>query len=850
MNRQPVEPCLQPQSELRFGRFRLQPVQRQLFENDVPVKLGGRAFDVLWALVERRDRAVPKSELMQLAWPKRVVEENNLQVQVVTLRKLLGPAAITTIPGRGYQFSAALDGAIQPTPAQAAVESSLSTTEPPTNLPAQLQPLYGRDEDLARLSELIEQHLLVSVVGPSGLGKTRMAQAAAWGARDDFADGVWVVELASIADPALAISAVARALDVQLGAEPKPVDLAAILRGRRMLLVVDNCEHLLDAVAEIVTALRREAPSVRVLATSQEPLRLAGEQVYRLGTLALPENVPLDVSRHIGAVALFVARAQAVAPAFVLTQGTLPIVVDICRRLDGIALAIELAAARVPLLGVDGLRAKLDDRFRVLTAGSRLALRRHQTLRAALEWSHGLLTPDEQTVFRRLGVFTGTFGLESAQRVASAGTIDEWSVLEILGALVDKSLVVVEAGSEPRYRLLESGRAYALERLADSGERDAVLRQHAQALLAIFDRSRDEYWTTTSGARIDRYAAEIDNLRAALDWAAEAGEADLSIALTGASSWLWRDVGLHAEGLRRCDQAIRLIGPATPLRLEARLHNGYLELGRNRSLAAGPALASGERAIELYRQLSDRQELYVALAECARTRAAAGDAAGAEAMLAEVAALYDQSWPLGLKHPMLSARSFIFTESHRVSEARAAWEERLQLERALGDTRFATVSLTNLIDAVFAEGDVAEAIARGRELVALIRRDRMTNWQSFAVANLSAALTAAGQLDEALQLAREALPLLRQQGSIWSFLDHLGLLALKRGRPFDAAQVLGCADELNQRSGYVRQFNERRARDQLLEALRASVKPGELARLMKEGGSLTADEAARLALAT
>ncbi len=256
MNRQPSEP------ELRFGRFRLKPTERQLFENDLPVKLGGRAFDVLWALVERRDRAVPKSELMQLAWPKRVVEENNLQVQVVTLRKLLGPAAITTIPGRGYQFIAALDGAMQPANAQASFESALSATEPPTNLPAQLQPLYGRDEDLARLRKLMGQHLLISVVGPSGIGKTRIAQAVANDARDDFADGIWMVELASVADPAIALSAVARALDVQLGAEPKAVDLAATLRGRKMLLVLDNCEHLLDAVAEIVTALRREAPSV------------------------------------------------------------------------------------------------------------------------------------------------------------------------------------------------------------------------------------------------------------------------------------------------------------------------------------------------------------------------------------------------------------------------------------------------------------------------------------------------------------------------------------------------------------------------------------------------------------
>ena len=845
MNRE----ILQPHRELRFGRFRLHPAQRQLFENNVPVKLGGRAFDVLWALVERRERAVPKDELMQLAWPKRVVEENNLQVQVVALRKLLGAAAITTIPGRGYRFTASLDDAVHLAPIHAAVEAESPTAAPPTNLPAVLQPLYGRDDDLARLSKLIERHTLVSVVGPGGIGKTRLAQAAAYGARADFADGVWVVELAPLAAPGLAISTVAQTLELQLGGEPNVVDLAATLRTRRMLLVLDNCEHLVDSMAEIVSALRREAASVRVLVTSQEPLRLPEEQVYRLDTLALPENVSVDVARHVGAVALFVARAQAAAPGFVLTESTLPIVLDICRRLDGIALAIELAAARVPLLGVDGLRAKLDDRFRLLTAGARAAPRRHQTLRAALEWSHSLLTAGEQTVFRRLGIFTGSFGLGSAQHVAAADTIDEWLVLEILGALVDKSLVVVEAAAEPRYRLLETGRAYALEHLADSGELNPVSRKHAEALLAVFDRSREEYWTLTTGARIERYAFDIDNLRAALDWAAIAGEADLVVGLTGASSWLWRDVGLHAEGLRRCDQAIRLIGPATPPRLEARLHNGYLELGRNRSLAATPALASGERAVELYRRLGDRQALYVALAEYARTRAAAGDASEAEAMLDEVATLYDPSWPLGLKHPMLTARSFMLTETHRVSEARAAWEERLQLEQAIGDTRFATISLTNLIDAVFAEGDVNEAIARGRELVALIRRDRFTNWQSFALANLSAALTAAGELDDALQLAREALPLLRQQGSIWSFLDHLGLLAVKRGRLLDAAQVLGCAEELNQRSGYVRQFNELRARNQLLEALRAAVKPGDLERLMKAGARLTDDEAARLALA-
>jgi len=838
------------QAELRFGRFRLQPAQRLLLENDAPVKLGGRAFDVLWALVERRDRAVPKNELMQLAWPKLVVEENNLQVQVVTLRKLLGPGAITTIPGRGYQFTVPLDTAVAQVPAEAPIAPARPVETSMSNLPTELQPLYGRDDDLAQLSVLIGQHPLVTVVGPGGIGKTRLAQAAAHRARADFADGVWVVELAPVIDPALAVSAVSRTLEVQLGPDSKAAELAAMLRSRRMLLVLDNCEHLLDTVAEIAAAVRREAPSVRVLATSQEPLRLPDEQVYRLGTLALPDGLSVDAARHVGAVALFVARAQAAAPTFALTAQNLPIVVDICRRLDGIALAIELAAARVPLLGVDGLRAKLDDRFRVLTAGARFALRRHQTLRAALEWSHSLLTADEQAVFRRLGVFTGTFGLSSAQRVAAAGAIDEWSVLEILGALVDKSLVVVEAGAEPRYRLLETGRAYALEQLAVSGEMDQVLLCHAQAMLAAFQQSRDEYWTSTTGARVDRYAADVDNLRAALDWAAASGEAELAIALAGASSWIWPHIGLHTEGLRRCDQAIRLVGASTPPELEARLHLGYLEVGRNKSLAAQVARASGARAIALYRSLGDERSLFVALSECARSLAGAGDTAGAAALVNEAGELFDPAWPAALKHPLLTARAFIFAESHQLAEARVAWEERLQLERSIGETRFATITLTNLVDAVFAEGDVSEAITRGRELVALIRRERFTTWESFALANLSAALTAAGELEEALTRAREALPLLQQQGAAWSFLDHFALLTFKRGRPEDAARIVGCAEEVNQRSGYVRQFNEQRARNQVLDALRGRLEPGEIERLMEEGRRLTADEAARLALAS
>ena len=264
MNRE----ILEPHRELRFGRFRLQPAQRQLFENNVPVKLGGRAFDVLWALVERRERAVPKDELMQLAWPKRVVEENNLQVQVVTLRKLLGAASNhhhsgTRLPVHGTARRLGSRG-----PHHAAVEAESPTAAPPTNLPAVLQPLDGRDDDLARLSKLIERHPLVSVVGRRDR-QDPLAQAAAYGARADFADGVWVVELAPLAAPRLAISTVAQTLELQLGGEPNVVDLAATLRTRRMLLVLDNCEHLVDSMAEIVSALRREA----ALSVSLSPVK-------------------------------------------------------------------------------------------------------------------------------------------------------------------------------------------------------------------------------------------------------------------------------------------------------------------------------------------------------------------------------------------------------------------------------------------------------------------------------------------------------------------------------------------------------------------------------------------------
>lgn len=297
-----------------------------------------------------------------------------------------------------------------------------------------------------------------------------------------------------------------------------------MLAAQRVLLVLDNCEHLTDAVAEFVEVVCAAAPGVRVLATSQETLKTSDEHVYRLGSLAVPTRGGAE-AREIGAVSLFVARAEAVDPRFSLTPENTPAVVEICRRLDGIPLAIELAAARLPLLGVEGLRVRLDERFSVLTAGARTVLRRHQTLRATFEWSHGLLAPEQQTVFRRLGVFAGSFTLEAAQQVVEDGAIDRWSALDHLGALVDKSLVLAEGDGIPRYRLLETARAYSLERLAEAGETPAMMRRHAEALLEqlnVFEREDEVLPARVEGWQAG--AAELDNLRAALVWAAAPGD--------------------------------------------------------------------------------------------------------------------------------------------------------------------------------------------------------------------------------------------------------------------------------------------------------------------------------------
>lgn len=843
-----IKPAPDRDAKLQFGHFEIQRIERRLLVAGKPAALGSRAFELLLALCDRSDRVVPKNELIDLVWPGLVVEENNLQVQISSLRKLLGREVIVTIPGRGYQFTVALTAATDAnaqspralTPSipalgeTANIARALPAARLSGNLPDVLPLLYGRDEDIAALDVMLQAHRLVTLVGAGGIGKTRLAQAVAHRLRNTWADGVWLIELAPCSDPELVPSFIAQALSVKLAdARSAQDEIVAALRPMKLLLVLDNCEHLLGSCAALVSAVLAQASGVALLATSQEPLHLADEQQFRLQPLRVPTDATDANATEAGAVALFAARAHSADPRFELNAKNLEAVIEICRRLDGIALAIELAAARVPLLGVDGVRTRLDDRFHVLTAGARVALRRHQTLRATVEWSHSLLSDDERAVLRRLGVFVGGFALSSAQYVASDQRIDEWAVLDHLGALVDKSLVVAETSAEPRYRLLETTRAFALEKLHGHGETAGTLRRHAEAIRAVFERSMDERWTVPSQDYLSRYQPELDNLRAALDWAAanpDGSGSETLIALTGASLWLWAANGLTPEGVRRYVAANDRVDDATSPNLEARLHWGLSDL---KGTSKEEFLAC-ERAISLYRAQGDKRGQYLALCERVQWLARRGDLALSERALSEAEKLLDASWPPQLRSRVLFAKVYFLWISERIEDAKYFNEQNYQLLTAAGDV---SGQLTTLMFLQVTASKPEEAVARGHELLKLCRNWHFPLQLAMALVNLSVALTELGQLDEALSTARECVPLVTRNGHLWFCPDTFAILAL------------GCVEAIYAAKGQLMSPYSRRVRDATLVGLHKAFNKTELKRLLAEGAALTAEEAARIALA-
>jgi predicted ATPase/DNA-binding winged helix-turn-helix (wHTH) protein len=534
-----------------FGPFRLLATQRLLLEGDEPVQLGSRAFDILAALIGRQGELVGKRELMATVWPDTVVVEANLAVHVTALRRALGDGRtgrryIVTIPGRGYRFVADVtaDGS---SPTRAA---HVPTAARPNNLPSKLTHLIGRDEVVASLVAEMLECRLITIVGSPGIGKTAVALEVAGQLASEYADGVWLVDLAPIGDARLVPTTLASVLKLEVRSDNPLPSLIAAVNDRHMLLVLDNCEHVIEAVAAMVAGILKGSRRVQVLAASRESLRVEGERVRRLSPLESPPAVSeISALEALGfpAVQLLVERIAAGQNEFGLNDANAMCAGDICRKLDGIPLAIEFAAARVEAFGVCGVAARLDDRLRLLTGGRRATPPRHQTIEAALDWSYHLLSPQEQTVFRRLAIFAGGFTLGAARNVAGELAPVENEITDHVLELVAKSLVVPYApGAEPRFRLLEVTRAYALAKLTESGEKGALDRRHAEYMRALLESS--PYDPSYAAGWPRELAVEIDNVRAAMNWAfSPEGELSVGAALAAASTSLWLGMSLLTE---------------------------------------------------------------------------------------------------------------------------------------------------------------------------------------------------------------------------------------------------------------------------------------------------------------
>ena len=831
---------------LSFHDFDLSPDQRRLIVRGQPATIGARAYDLLMALVERSDRVVSKDELLDIVWPKLVVEENNLQVHIHALRKLLGPTAITTVPGRGYRFTAErlqTGGVpfVERRRGPAAPTGELKTADGPDaqrgNLPSYLPDLYGREEDMRALRALLESERLVTLSGSGGIGKTRLALAVAHQLRELYPHGVWMIELAWVNDASLLESLIAQALGITLsGHKPALDELADALRSQELLLVLDNSEHLVDAVGALAFRLLHATPSLRMLVTTQELLRVSGEQVYKLAPLAVPVERDVRHAAEFGAVRLFVERARALDRRFELNDRNDDAVIDICALLDGIPLAIELAAARIPLLGVYGILDRLGERFRMLTGGARVSLHRHQTLRAALDWSHQLLRPDEQKVFRRLALFSGGFVVEGAQLVVSDDQINEWAVLDHLSTLVDKSLVLVDDGERPRYRLLESARAYALERLAEAGETDIWLRRHAQATGSLCERAvklRDVDWLW----------AEMNNLRTAYAWArGDGGDDTLAVSLATSSAMVLAVAGLVNEGMERLLEVEPLVTAATPLALAAQYWQWLGRGGIDGRLPTSRCIDALQRAEAMFRSLHNTRHLHACLRMRAEALVDSEDVAGAQLALHEAQALEAQGCPPADRLRRMRVQGLIHAAEARHDEALAMYRSAYDMAESTRIERYVLILLADMAALHLKTGQAAQAAEQFRSL-AERARDRRSQGLTLAhaLAGLMAALIAQPRLAEATQAGTEALLPLRRSGIFVAYCDIYAWLMACHGHMPIAAQLVGAADAFHRSSETQRDAVKARARQAVVDMLAATQAAGQVQLWMLEGAAATED---------
>lgn len=563
----------------RFGPFRLVASERALFEGERPVRLGSRALGILIALIERAGENVGRDELIAAVWPDTVVVDSNLNVNVAALRKALGDGQagrrfIISVPGRGYCFVAPVSFDETATPLPPAASNN--------NLPARRTALIGRENFVRDVVQRLGTRRLLTVTGPPGVGKTSATLAAAELLLPHYRDGVWWLELAPASDGPGVDAALRAVLGLETRGNEDRAALTALLRDKEMLLVLDNCEHVVDEVAERVDSIIGGAGAVRILATSREPLRVEGEQIFLLPPLRLPPARARLAARdaiEYPAVRLFVERAKEAERQLGVDDSNADTIVGICRKLDGLPLAIELVAAQAGIFGVSDLYERLNDRLLPFASGRRAGPLRHQALSAALDWSYELLSEDEKSAFRAFGIFAGPFAIESAAHVTG---LSPPSVSKLVSNLVMKSLVQSER--DGHFRLLEATREFLLEKLENEGCHDLVAKRHADYYRGYFEQAYDDFVSKPRARWHVEHHSKLDNLRSALDWCfSERGDASTGIALTINAVPFWLHMSLGDECRRRVRQALScpedMRSERQDMRLRSALSGVLLEWG-------------------------------------------------------------------------------------------------------------------------------------------------------------------------------------------------------------------------------------------------------------------------------
>ncbi|MCC2957556.1 helix-turn-helix transcriptional regulator [Massilia sp. IC2-477] len=675
------------QQVIVFGPFRLHRHTRQLCHGTTPVRLGGRAIDLLFVLVERAGQVVSRAELERLVWPGSLIEDSCLRVHIASLRRALGDDAgesryIANVPGRGYSFVATLTSV-----GEDEWDAPADRPNTPRPLPVRMTSTIGRDEVMRQLCQQLARCRLTTIVGHGGIGKTTLALAIAAELQQDYADGACFVDLAQLGGGGLVPDALASTLRIAVPGESVMLTLERWLAPRRMLIVFDNCEHLIEAATRLVEWILQTAPGVDVVATSREPLDADGEWVHRLEPLECPPDDPaLSVERAMDypALRLLAERAAASMDSFHLRAAELPAAVQLCRRLDGVPLALEFAAARIGLLGVHGVVEQLDDRLRLLGSGRRTVLPRHRTLRALLDWSYDLLGPAEQAVFRACSVFTGPFTLDSAVAVATGPENDAAEVARCVLSLVAKSLFMADTrGPDGYFAVLGITRAYAIERLDDDPMRAEVARRHACHTVALMDDCEASWETLDQSTWLERASYVVGNVRSALDWAfGPDGDREIGVRLTATSTLLLSGIVSEPEMCRHATRALDAaaagvaIDPLDEVRLQSVLAIAAIpgdETGR------GPGSVTDWTSFERAIEHGERSGAPIVLIEALyNTFARCFGAAHYRQADAHAARMFDVAGQAGNPRALLVARRMRALTSHMLGmhgQARTLAEE-------------------------------------------------------------------------------------------------------------------------------------------------------------------------------